>query len=113
MLIFLIHIWDGTGAALSSTLTVLMSTVILGALVWKRFGTFMDKRSGYNIGVAGCLMFLVFALLSNFELFFFVPCGGGLVAYFASLLLSNEITRQDVAVVVPWKRVKPYEASGG
>jgi hypothetical protein len=51
--------------------------------------------------------------LSNFELFFFVPCGGGLVAYFASLLLSNEITRQDVAVVVPWKRVKPYEASGG
>jgi stage V sporulation protein B len=113
MLIFLIHMWGGTGAALSSTLTVLMSNVILGTLVWKRFGTLMNKRSAYNIGVAGCLMFLVFALLSNFELFFFLPCAGGLVAYFASLLVSNEITRQDVAVVVPWIRVKPYEVSGG
>ena len=113
MLIFLIYIWGGRGAALSSALTILISNVILGTLVWKRFGTFMNKRSAYNIGVAGCLMFLVFALLSNFELFFFLPCAAGLVAYFASLLVSNEITRQDVAVVVPWIRVKPYEVSGG
>ena len=52
-------------------------------------------------------------LYTLFELFFFLPCAGGLVAYFASLLVSNEITRQDVAVVVPWIRVKPYEVSGG
>ena len=45
--------------------------------------------------------------------FFFVPCAGGLAAYFASLLLSSEITRQDIAVVVPWIRVKSYEASSG
>jgi hypothetical protein len=81
--------------------------------VWKRFGTFMNKRSAYNIGMAGFLMFFVFALLSNFELFFFVPCAGGLAAYFASLLVFNEITRQDIAVVVPWIRVKSYEVSGG
>lgn len=90
-----------------------MSNVILGTLVWKRFGPFMNKRSAYNIGMAGCLMFLVFALLSNFEIFLFLPCAGGLVAYFAFLLVSNEITRQDVMVVVPWIRVKPYEVSGG
>jgi O-antigen/teichoic acid export membrane protein len=112
MLIFLIHIWGGTGAALSSALTVLMSNVILGTLVWKRFGTFMNKRSAYNISVAGCLMFLIFALLSNFELFFFLPYAGGLAAYFASLLVSNEITRQDVAVVAPWIKLRPkYEVS--
>jgi hypothetical protein len=52
-------------------------------------------------------------LYTLFELFFFLPCAGGLVAYFAFLLVSNEITRQDVAVVVPWIRVKPYEVSGG
>ena len=113
ILVFLIHMWGGTGAALSSALTVLISNVILGSFVWKRFGTFMNKRSAYNIGVAGSLMFVVFALLSNFELFFFLPCAGGLVAYFVSLLMSNEITRQDVAVVVPWIRVKRYEVSGG
>jgi hypothetical protein len=57
-------------------------------------------------------MFLVFALLSNFELFFFLSWAGGLAAYFASLLVSNEITRQDVAVVVPWIKLRPkYEVS--
>ena len=112
MLIFLIHIWGGTGAALSSALTLLMSNVILGTLVWKRFGTLMNKRSAYNIGVAGCLMFLVFALLSNFELSFFLPYAGALLAYCASLIVSQEITRQDFTAFVPWVS-KPHEVSSG
>jgi len=62
--------------------------------------------------VSGCLMFLVFALLSHFEVVFFLSCAVGLVIYFIALLVTNEITRQDVEVVVPWIRVKPYGVTG-
>ncbi len=105
-LIFLVHLWGGVGAALASALTVLLCSVILGLLVWRRFNTFMNKRSVLNITAAAGLMFLVFTLLSNLELFFLLPCAGGLAAYFITLIASGEITRQDFAALIPWARVQ-------
>jgi stage V sporulation protein B len=113
MLVLFIHFWGGAGAALSSVVTILASCVILGILVWNRFGTLMNKRSMWTIGVAGCVMFLVFAVLSNFEDFFVLPYAGGLAAYFASLLVFQEVTSQDIAAFVPWIKLKRYEASSG
>jgi O-antigen/teichoic acid export membrane protein len=112
MLVFLIHIWGGTGAALSNLLITFMGCVILGVLVWRRFGTLMNKRSARNIALAGGLMILVFALLSDFELFSFLPCAGALAAYFVALITVREITRQDFVALVPWMRVQSYQITG-
>ena len=50
-------------------------------MVWKRFGALMNRRSACNIGVAGGLMFLIFALLADFDALFILPYAGGLAAY--------------------------------
>jgi stage V sporulation protein B len=112
MLILFIDFWGGAGAALSSTIVTLASCVILGALVWRRFGTLMNKRSAWNIGMAGFLMFLVFALLSILDTFFVLPYAGALLTYGASLIVSQEITRRDFTACVPWVS-KPHEVSSG
>jgi O-antigen/teichoic acid export membrane protein len=106
MLVVLVHSWGAAGAALSNALIVLISSVIIGILVWKRFNTLMNKRSVCNIALAACLMFSAFALLSKFEFFLLVSCAGGLAAYFATLIASGEITRQDFAAFVPWMTVQ-------
>ena len=113
ILILLIYLWGAAGAALSSVVTILASCVILGIMVWNRFGALMNKRSTWNIGVAGGLMFLVFALLSYLDGIFILPYAGGLAAYVTSLLVSQEITRQDFAAFVPWIKLKRYEVSSG
>ena len=112
VLILFIRFWGGAGAALSSVVTILASCVVLGILVWNRFGTLMNRRSAWNIGMAGCLMFLVFALLSILDTFFILPYAGALLAYGASLIVSQEITRQDVTAFVP-SVLKPREVSSG
>jgi hypothetical protein len=66
----------------------------------------MTKRSIRNIVLAGCLMLLVFALMSKLGLFFLTPIAGGLTAYCAALIALGEITRQDFAALVPGKRVQ-------
>ena len=113
MLVLLIYYRGAAGAALSSVVTILASCVILGALVWNRFGALMNKRSACNIGVAGGLMFLIFALLSGLDGLFILPYAGGLAAYVTSLLVFQEITRQDFAAFVPWIKLKRYEVSSG
>jgi stage V sporulation protein B len=113
ILIFLIYFWGAAGAALSRVVTIIASCVILGIMVWKRFGALMNKRSTRNIGVAGGLMFLIFALLSGLDGIFILPYLGGLAAYVTSLLVSQEITRQDFAAFVPWIRLKGYQVSSG
>lgn len=106
LLILFTHAWGGAGAALSSALTILISSVVLGALVWRRFATLMTKRSIRNIVLAGCLMLLVFALMSKLGLFFLIAIAGGLTAYCAALIALGEITRQDFAALVPGMRVQ-------
>jgi hypothetical protein len=114
MYMFLIHNWGAAGAALSSVLIGLLGNLILGILVWKRFATFMSKRSALNIGVSACLMFLVFQLLSKFDGIIIMPYAGGLAAYGIGLLVLQEITRQDFAgLVPPWNRLKRCEARSG
>ena len=113
MLVLLIYYRGAAGAALSSVVTILASCVILGALVWNRFGALMNKRSACNIGLAGGLMFLIFALLANFDALFILPYAGGLAAYCTSLVVFQEITWQDFAAFVPWIKPKRYEVSSG
>ena len=112
MLILFIDFWGGVGAALSNAVVTLVSCVLLAVLVWRRFGMVMNKRSAWNIGMASCLMFLVFALLSILDTFFILPYAGALLAYGASLIVSQEITRQDVIAFVP-SLLKPREVSSG
>lgn len=113
LLIVSIHFWGGVGAALSSAVITLISSVILGVLVWKRFGTLMNRRSASNIAIAGCLMFLIFELLSSLDDIFILPYAGGLATYFMLLVILQEITRQDFAAFVPWVKLKPREVSAG
>jgi stage V sporulation protein B len=113
MYMFLIHNWGATGAALSNVLIGLIGNLILGILVWKRFATFMSKRSALNIGVSAGLMFLVFQLLSKIDGIIIMPYAGGLAAYGIGLLVLQEITRQDFAGLVPRDRLKRYEARSG
>jgi O-antigen/teichoic acid export membrane protein len=98
-LVLLILGWGATGAALSNALTILISSVILAFLAWRRFGALMHKRSVRNIVLAGCVMLLTFVLLNNFDLFFLIPCAGGLTAYLIALIASGEITREDFALL--------------
>jgi O-antigen/teichoic acid export membrane protein len=113
VLVFSIYFWGAAGAALSRVVTIVASCGILGIMVWKRFGALMNKRSTWNIGVAGGLMFLIFALLSGLDGLFILPYAGGLAAYVTSLLVSQEITRQDFAAFVPWIKLKGYQVSSG
>ena len=112
MMILFIDLWGGAGAALSSTMITLASSVILGVLVWRRFGTLMTLGSAFKIGGAGCLMFVAFALLSNLDGVFILPYAGGLATYFTFLVVFQEITRRDFAAFLPWVKLRPYEVSG-
>ena len=56
-------------------------------------------------------MFFAFALLSNLDGVFIVPYAGGLAAYFTSLVVFQEITREDFAAFLPWIKLKPYQVS--
>ena len=58
-------------------------------------------------------MFLIFALLANFDGLFILPYAGGLAAYCTSLVVFQEITWQDFAAFVPWIKLKRYEVSSG
>jgi O-antigen/teichoic acid export membrane protein len=101
MLVLLIHVYGGIGAALASAVILGVSVLILSVMIWRRFGTLMNKRSACNIGAAAALMVLVFALLPNIELFNFFSYSAGLAAYFVSLILLREITAQDFTVWFP------------
>jgi stage V sporulation protein B len=112
-LILFVHLWGGAGAAISSAVIMLISSAILSILVWKRFNILMNKRTACNIAVAGCLMFLAFHLFSTLDAIFILPYVSGLLVYAASLIVLGEITRQDIAVLVPWVRVKAYQVYDG
>jgi O-antigen/teichoic acid export membrane protein len=103
MIVALIHIGGGVGAALSNAVVILMSTVILGYLVWRRFGALMNTRSAYNIAFAGCVMFSVFALLSSFEVFLLLPGAVGVTVYFVTLLILRELGWRDFVAFIPGK----------
>lgn len=111
MLILLIHVWGGAGAALSNALIVVISGAILGMLVWRRFKTLMNQQIVRHITLAGCLMFSLFVLLPDFGLFFLLPCAAALATYFVALIALREITRRDFAALFPWMRVESYQVS--
>jgi hypothetical protein len=113
MLLVLIPAWGAIGAAVSGALIVALCVGIFGVMIWKRFGTLMNGRSAGNIGLAGCLMFLVFALVSKLDVLFVLPYAAGLITYVASLIAFHEITREDLATFLPWMRVKPNPVSQG
>jgi O-antigen/teichoic acid export membrane protein len=113
MYTFLIHNWGAAGAALSNVLMGLIGNLILGVMVWKRFATLMSKRSALNITLAGCLMWLVFELSPRFDSVVIMPYVAGLAAYGVCLLLFQEITRQDLAVLVPWNRLSRSDIPSG
>jgi O-antigen/teichoic acid export membrane protein len=106
LFIFFIHLWGGEGAALSNALIILITGVSFAVMVWRRFNTLVSKRSACNIIFSGCLMFLVFTWLSRMELIFILACAGALLAYLVALIASHEITRQDLAVLIPWMKVE-------
>ena len=111
MLVFLVHFWGAVGAALANAVILAVSVIIFSVVIWNRFGTLMIRRSACNIGVAAALMFLVFSLASNFEIFFVLPYAAGLAAYFAALVVLGEITRQDFAVVLSRGGGESFQAS--
>jgi O-antigen/teichoic acid export membrane protein len=111
LLLWLIPAWGAIGAAVCGAAIVAACAVIFGVIIWKRFGALINKRSAYNILLAGGLMFLVFGLISSLDVWFIFPYAGGLIAYVGWLLISHEITQHDVATFVPWMRVKPVSVS--
>jgi len=109
ILVLLIYLWGGIGAALASVFITVVMTLIFSIVVWKRFGTLMAMRSARNIGLAGGLMLLVFVLFPESGGFFIAPYAASLAAYFAALVGLREVTRQDFAAFVPGMRVRPYQ----
>jgi stage V sporulation protein B len=107
MLFLFIPDWGAVGAALSGAVTIAGCVLIFGIIVWRRFGTLMNGRSARNIGLAGCLMFSVFALAPKLDVLFILPYVVGLIIYLVSLFVCREITREDFATFLPWLRVKP------
>jgi stage V sporulation protein B len=105
MLVLFIHLWGGVGAALAGAATTLTSSVVLGVLVWRRFGTLMHRRSARNIAVAGGLMFSVFALVSSREGVVLLAYVAALATYGTLLVVLREVTRHELAAFVPWEMV--------
>jgi O-antigen/teichoic acid export membrane protein len=113
MLLVLISAWGSIGAAVSGAVIVALCVVVFGIMIWKQFGSLMNSRSAGNIGLAGCLMFLVFALVSQLDVLIILPYAAGLITYAASLIVFHEITRDDLATFLPWMRLKPNPVSQG
>ncbi len=111
VLVFFVPVWGGIGAAVSGALILTVCAATFGVIIWKRFGTLMNGRSAFNIGLSGCLMFLVFALVSQLDVLFVLPYAAGLIAYAVSLLSFHEITQEDFAIFLPWMRAKPSAVS--
>jgi O-antigen/teichoic acid export membrane protein len=111
VLLLSIPVWGTVGAAASGAVILAICAIIYGVMIWKRFGALMNTRSALNIVFAGCLMFLVYALISRLNVLFILPYAGALTAYVASLFLFREIRRDDFAVFLPWMRAKPSPVS--
>jgi O-antigen/teichoic acid export membrane protein len=100
----LVYFWGNLGAAVANTVMPFFAILIFGMLLQQQFGMFLDRRSMGNIGLAGTLMFLVHALLSPSEDMLILSPLVSLVVYIATLILAGEITQQDFAVFLAWKK---------
>lgn len=101
-LVLLVLLWGAIGAALASALTVLGSSLVLGRLVWRRFGALMTARSARNLVLAGGLMTLGFALSSTAGAGIAPSCAVALATYVTALIVSRELTWRDLAALDPW-----------
>jgi O-antigen/teichoic acid export membrane protein len=106
VLLLFIPRWGTTGAAASSAAVVAVCVIVFGVIIWQRFGALMNTRSACNIALAGCLMLLVFILLSKIDIWFVLPYAASLIAYVGCLIISREITQEDFATFVPGMRAK-------
>jgi O-antigen/teichoic acid export membrane protein len=104
--IIFVFLWGGVGAAVASAVIPFFGVLIFATLLKRQFGTFLDRRSMSNIGLAGALMFLVYGLLPHSEGMLILSPLISLVLYIVTLILSDEITPQDFAVFLSWQKAK-------
>jgi O-antigen/teichoic acid export membrane protein len=101
IIVILIHFWGAVGAALAGTLIPFCGVLIFKMMIWRQFRIPLPRRSLYNIGLAGSLMFLVDAMLPEAAGIFVLLPMVSLGVYVASLVILGEITRKDFIFLVP------------
>ena len=106
MFVIFVSLWGSLGAAVAGAVIPLFGVLIFATMLKRQFGTFLDRRSTSNIGLAGTLMFLVYALLPRSEGMLILSPLISLVMYLVTLILSDEITPQDFAAFLSWQKAK-------
>jgi O-antigen/teichoic acid export membrane protein len=99
----LIGWWGPIGAAYSSALAGLSGAVILGVLVFRRFGPLVTRRTLLNIAVATTALVLVarlFPMRDSLPLVAYIACLG---TYSLTLVLLREVRRNDLEPLALWK----------
>jgi len=103
--IFLIRRYGLVGAAWATTITGLISMIVAGAYVLKRFNTLVNPKSLIRICLASLAVYGI-ALLIPFTTLFLPLIYVGLVSvYFGLLLLTRELRRDDLETM---KRILPF-----
>jgi stage V sporulation protein B len=102
------------GAAMATSLTSLLGVTVAGAMVWKAFHTFCERRSLLNIGIASGVLYLVMKLAGPTG-FWIVPwILIALLVYAFALLLLGELKKSDWMVIRGiLQRNRPFSAVEG
>ena len=103
--VIFVYLWGSRGAAVASVVVPCCCILLFGLLLRQQFGGFLYGRSMSNIGLAGVLMFLTYALFPQAEGMFIPSLVMGVVVYVVTLVLSDEITPQDFAAFLFWQKV--------
>jgi O-antigen/teichoic acid export membrane protein len=98
------YLWGAVGAALSALCIPFFALVPCSVKIVRLFGGLLTKRSMFNIGLAGTLMFLVDALIPERDGMYLLLHLISLAAYGASLYLSGEITHKELTFCLPWRK---------
>jgi len=98
-----VKLWGAWGAAWSAVIIPLFVIPLFYLIIVQHFGTFLNKRSMFNIGLSGTLMFLVDVLLPHGQGVFVLLHIVSLTAYVVSLIILGEIGPKDFALFMPWK----------
>jgi O-antigen/teichoic acid export membrane protein len=101
--VVLVESYGALGAAYGSALAGLLSTVVLGVMVARRFGPLLRFRAFANIVVASVLMWVAANQFASGNGLPAVACAGGLVVYGLTLVILREVRRKDLSLLAFWR----------
>jgi O-antigen/teichoic acid export membrane protein len=101
--VVLVESHGALGAAYGSALAGLLSTMVLGAMVARRFGSLLRFRTFANLAVATLLMWVAASQFAKADGLSAVAYAGCLAVYGLTLVILREVRRKDFELLAFWR----------